>query len=111
MTIPANALRGTETFELTPKQDNGGGEERRRCRWRATATGFTVAPTRVVTLTDDDTASTQITLTVSPDEGVVREPSATTVTVTATLSGSVTLPSATTVTVQVGKSDDSAVEA
>ena len=70
------------------------------------ATGFTVAPTEL-TLTDDDTVPTQITLAVSPGE-VSEGDSATTVTVTATLSGSVTLPGATTVTVQVGKSGDSA---
>ena len=78
-----------------------------------TAPDFTVTGT-TVTLTDDETAPTGITLTtgialtVAPDEVSSEGNSATTVRVTATLSGSVTLPGATTVTVQVGKSGDSA---
>ena len=107
VTISAKSLTGTGMFELTPMQDTVA-EGPETVSVEGEATGFTVAPTEL-TLTDDDTASTQITLTVSPDE-VSEGASATTVTVTATLSGSVTLPGATTVTVQVGKSGDSAVE-
>ena len=61
-----------------------------------------------VTVTDDETVSTEVTLTVDPatlDEG----DGATTVTVTGTLNGG-TRDAATAVTVSVGASDDSAVE-
>ena len=54
-----------------------------------------------VTVTDDDTAPTAITLTASPGS-VLESASGTTVTVTATLDGSVTLGAATEVTVSVG---------
>ena len=108
VTIPADTLQGTGTFELTPKQDNNA-EGAETLSVEGTSSGFMVTGT-VVMLTDDDTAPTQITLAVEPEK-VSEGAGATTVTVTATLSGSVTLPSATTVTVQVGKSGDSAVEA
>ena len=105
--IPANALQGTGTFELTPTPDAvAEGDE--SLSVEGTAPGFTVAPAEL-TLTDDETASTAITLAVSPEE-VSEGAGATRVTVTATLGGSVTLPGVTTVTVQVGKSGDSAVE-
>ena len=107
VTIPAKSLTGTGTFELTPTQDTVA-EGPETVSVEGEATGFTVAPTEL-TLTDDDTVPTQITLTVSPGE-VSEGDSATTVTVTATLSGSVALPAATTVTVQVGASGDSATE-
>ena len=54
-----------------------------------------------VTVTDDETAPTAITLTASPGS-VLESASGTTVTVTATLDGSVTLGAATEVTVSVG---------
>ena len=64
------------------------------------ATDFTVTKAEM-TLTDDETAPGSITLSVSPTS-VEEDDGATTVTVTATLDGSVTLPGATEVTVSVG---------
>ena len=70
--------------------------------------GTVTASDVAVTVTDDETVSTAVTLTVDPatlDEG----DGATTVTVTGTLNGG-TRDAATAVTVSVGASDDSAVE-
>ena len=70
--------------------------------------GTVTASDVAVTVTDDETVSTEVTLTVDPatlDEG----DGATTVTVTGTLNGG-TRDAATAVTVSVGASDDSAVE-
>ena len=61
--------------------------------------GFSVAGT-TLTITDNNVAPTEITLSVDPTS--VPEGATTTVAVTATLSGSVTLTSATDVTVSVG---------
>ena len=61
-----------------------------------------------VTVDDDETVSTEVTLTVAP-AALDEDDSATTVTVTGTLNGG-TRNAATAVTVSVGASDDSAVE-
>ena len=69
---------------------------------RVSAPDTTARPaSATVSITDDDTAPTAITLTVSPTS-VSESASGTTVTVTATLGGSVTLPGATDVVVSVG---------
>ena len=99
VTIPKESARGTGTFTLTPTNDAiAEGDE--TIDVTGTADGFTVTKAEV-TLTDDDTAPTAITLTASPTS-VLESASGTTVTVTATLDGSATLLTATTVTVSVG---------
>ena len=107
LTIPANARSGAGTFTLTPIQDTvAEGDE--TITVAGTVDGFTVTGTEL-TLKDDETAPTEITLTVSPDE-VAENDNGTIVTVTATLQGSATLPGATRVSVQIGASSDGATE-
>ena len=99
VTIPKESARGTATFTLTPMNDSiAEGDE--TIDVTGSATGFTVTEAEI-TLTDDETAPTAITLTTSPTS-VLESASGTTVTVTATLGGSATLPDATEVTVSVG---------
>ena len=99
VTIPAQSASGTGTFTLTPANDSlAEGDE--SIDVTGSAADFTVTKAQV-TLTDDDTAPTAITLSVSP-ASVSESASGTTVTVTATLDGSATLLTATTVTVSVG---------
>ena len=99
VTIPAQSASGTETFTLTPANDSlAEGDE--SIDVTGSAADFTVTKAQV-TLTDDDTAPTAITLSVSP-ASVSESDSGTTVTVTATLDGSATLPDATEVAVSVG---------
>ena len=98
-TIAATESTGTGTFMLTPKQDSvSEGDE--TIDVTGTASGFTVTKA-TMTLTDDETAPTALALTTDPTS-VREDDSATEVTVTATLGGSVTLGSATEVTVSVG---------
>ena len=99
LTIAATESTGTGTFTLTPKQDSvSEGDE--TIDITGTANDFTVTKAEM-TLTDDETAPTAITLTTAPTS-VREDASATEVTVTATLDGSVTLAGATEVTVSVG---------
>ena len=99
VTIPKEAASGTGTFALTPTNDSVvEGDE--TIDVTGAADGFTVTKAQV-TLTDDDTAPTAITLTASP-ASVSESASGTTVTVTATLDGSATLLTTTEVTVSVG---------
>ena len=107
VTIPGGMLEGTGTFELTPTQDTVA-EGAETLSVEGEATGFTVTGT-TVRLTDDETAPTQVALSVEP-ESVAEGDAATTVTVTVTLEGGATLASATEVTVQVGASEDTATE-
>ena len=101
--IPAGMTSGTGTFTLTPEQDQvAEGDE-----------GITVAGTSALpvtgtelVLTDDDTASTGVTLSVAP-ERVGEDDGATAVSVTATLDGSAS-PTAMEVTVSVGAVGDGA---
>ena len=89
VTIPAETASGTGTFTLTPTNDSiAEGDE--TIDVTGSATDFTVTQAQV-TLTDDETAPGSITLSVSP-ASVEEDDGATTVTVTATLDGSVTLP-------------------
>ena len=103
LTVPAGMTSGTGTFTLTPEQDTvAEGDE-----------GITIAGTSVLpvtgtelTLTDDDTASTGVTLSVVP-ESVGEDAGATAVVVRATLDGSASA-TATEVTVSVGAVGDGA---
>ena len=99
LTIAATESSGTGTFTLTPTQDSIS-EDDETIDVTGAASGFTVTKAEM-TLTDDETAPTAIALTTAPSS-VAEDDSATEVTVTATLGGSVTLASATEVTVSVG---------
>ena len=99
LTIAATESTGTGTFMLTPTQDSVS-EGNETIDVTGAASGFTVTQAEM-TLTDDETAPTAIALTTAPSS-VGEDDSATEVTVTATLGGSVTLASATEVTVSVG---------
>ena len=99
LTIAATESSGTGTFTLTPTQDSIS-EDDETIDVTGTASGFTVTQAEM-TLTDDETAPTAIALTTAPTS-VGEDDSATEVTVTATLGGSVTLSGATEVTVSVG---------
>ena len=106
VTIGANATSGTGTFTLTPTQDTvSEGDE--TISVGGTATGLTVMGTSL-TLTDDETASTGLTLSVNP-ASVGEADSATAVVVTAALHGGAR-GEATAVTVAVGDGTDSATE-
>ena len=107
VTIPANQLEGTGTFELALMNDDIA-EGSETVSVKGTATGFAVTDASV-TLTDDETAPTQVALSVEP-ESVAEGVAATVTTVTATLEGNATLPEATQVTVSVGALDDTATE-
>ena len=104
VTVPAGMTSGTETFTLAPEQDEvAEGDE--TVSVTGTATGLAVTGTELV-LTDDDTASTGVTLSVAP-ESVGEDAGATAVVVTATLGGAA-FATATEVTVSVGASGDGA---
>ena len=107
VTIGAGATSGTGTFTLTPTQDSlGEGDE--SITVGGTATGLTVTGTSALTLTDDETVSTGLTLSVNP-ASVGEADGATAVVVTAALDGGAR-EEATAVTVAVGDGTDSATE-
>ena len=104
VTVPAGMTSGTETFTLAPEQDQvAEGDE--TVSVTGTATGLAVTGTELV-LTDDDTASTGVALSVVPGS-VGEDDGATAVVVTATLGGAA-FATATEVTVSVGASGDGA---
>ena len=106
VTIGAGATSGTGTFTLTPTQDSlGEGDE--SITVGGTATGLTVTGT-ALTLTDDETVSTGLTLSVNP-ASVGEADGATAVVVTAALDGGAR-GEATAVTVAVGAGTDGATE-
>ena len=106
VTIGAGATSGTGTFTLTPTQDLlVEGDE--TISVKGTATGLTVTGASL-TLEDEETASTEVTLSVNP-ASVGEADGATAVVVTAALDGAA-LGSATAVTVAVGAGTDSATE-
>ena len=74
----------------------------------ASVSGVSGEDTGTGTITDDDSAPTTAALSVSPSP-VGEDDGATSVTVTATLAGSVTFPTDTTVRVTIGKDGDGAV--
>ena len=85
VTIPANQLSGAADFTLTPTQDETAeGPETLQVGGRVTAGTTLPVTAATLTLTDDDTASTSIALTLNPDS-VSEGEAATPVTVTATL--------------------------
>ena len=98
VTIPANMLTGTASFNLVVTEDTVA-DPNETLTVSGTATGFTTINPATLTITDNDTASTAITLSTVPTS--VPEGATTTVAVTATLSGSVSLTSATDVAVSV----------
>ena len=86
LTIRANAHSGTATFILTPIDDqHGEGSETVTVTGTTTATSLTVQPA-TLTLTDNDVASTRVSLAVSL-ASVTEDAAATPITVTGTLDG------------------------
>ena len=98
LTIAAGATSGTATFRLTPTDDNLD-EDTETLTVSGTTDGLTV-DSATLEITDNDTASTKVTLSVDPD-AVSEDAGETTVTVTGTLDGAART-SATSVTVSVG---------
>ena len=100
LTIPAKATSANRTFTLTPTDDGvAEGAETLTVGGTTTATGLTV-DSATLTILDNDTASTKVTLSLNPtrvSEGAGR----TTVTVTGTLDEAARA-TATSVTVSVG---------
>ena len=108
LTIGTGQTSGTATFTLTPTNDTlGEGDETISVTGTTTVPGLTVTGTEL-TITDDDSVSTEVELTVSLSS-VEENAAGTSVTVTGTLDGGAR-PDATTVTVSVGATADSATE-
>ena len=108
VTIGAGAPSGTGTFTLTPTQDSlGEGDETISVGGSTTVAELTVRGTEL-TLVDDETSSTVITLSANP-AAVGEGDSATAVAVTAVLNAT-PRQLATAVTVAVGAGTDSATE-
>ena len=97
LTIPANQTEGTQTFALIPTDDNIA-ESSESLTVSGSANGLSV-DSATLTITDNDTASTRVTLSVDPTS-VSEGAGSTTVTVTGTLNGGASA-SATPVTVSV----------
>ena len=98
VTIPANMLAGTASFNL-PVMEDTIVDPNETLTVSATAAGFGTIPSVTLTITDNDTAPTTIALSLSPTSAA--EGITTTVTVTAAYPGNVTLTTATEVTVSV----------
>ncbi len=98
ITIAAGEGSGTGTFTLTPASD-ALVEGNETIQVSGTSAGLTVTDDEI-TITDDDSAPTALTLTASPDS-VAESAGATTVTVTAALNGAGRFTSAKTVVVSV----------
>ena len=98
LTIPANETRGTATFNLVPTNDDVD-ESDETLLVMGRATGLTV-DSATMTITDDDTASSKVTLSVNPT-AVSEGAGPTTVTVTGRLDGAASTTD-TSVTVSVG---------
>ncbi len=106
LTIAAGSTTGTIEVQTTEDSIAEGAET--FTVTLASPTNATIGTsTATGTITDDDTAPTTATLSVSPPS-VGEEDSATTVTVTATLAGTTTFATNKTVTVKVGKDGDAA---
>ena len=115
ITIAAGASSGHVDFTLTPIQDSLA-ESSETITLDGTLSGVTVTDA-TITLTDDDSAPTSLTLSVDADAGtnnvqtsVDEGGGAKTVRITATLGGSSTFTQSKTVTVEVGVAGDSATE-
>ena len=108
LTIDAGQPSGTATFTLTLTNDTlGEGDETISVTGTTTVSGLSVSGTEL-TIADDDSASTEVELTVSL-RSVAENAAGTPVTVTGTLDGGARTD-ATTVTVSVGATADSATE-
>ena len=108
ITVAAGATSATGEFQLTPTNDSfGEGDETISVSGRPTGPPAVVQGTEV-TIVDDETPSTAISLSVSPNN-LSEGASATTLTVTGTLNNDAR-SSATNVTVMVGAASDTAVE-
>ena len=108
LTIDAGQPSGTATFTLTLTNDTlGEGAETVSVTGRTTVPGLSVSGTELM-ITDDDSASTEVELSVSL-RSVAENAGGTPVTVTGTLDGGARTD-ATTVTVSVGATADSATE-
>ena len=97
LTIPANATSGNATFTLNPTDDDVA-EGAETATVSGSASGLTVDPA-TLTITDNDTASTKVALSIDP-AGVSEGAGSTTLTVTGRLDGGART-SATPVTVSV----------
>ena len=108
VTIPGGATSGSATFTLT-LADDVVAEGDQTLSLTGTAAGLTVTGTEL-TIADDDTASTGVSLSASPVL-VAENAGATTVTVTATLDADAFVPSdSRDVTVSLGAAGDAATE-
>ena len=106
LTIAANQMKGTATFDLAPDDDEIA-EDAETVTVDGTVTGLDV-DAATVTITDDDAEPTKVILSVNPAT-VDEDDGATSITVTGTLDGA-SLTTATEVTVSVGSGTDSATE-
>ena len=104
VTIPAGSRRGSESFTLTPIDDEIA-EDAERIIVHGVFEGLLVEPTELV-LNDDDPTSSSVVLSVNPEQ-ISEDDAATTVTVTAELDQGAR-KEATAVTVSVGSADDAA---
>ena len=112
ITIPAGETRATETLEITPLPDeiDEGASETITVGGTASSGGTSISVTEAdIELRDNDTASTIIELTVN-QASIGEGGSATPVTVTAALSGSVTRGADTVVTLRLGGSATKGVD-
>ena len=107
ITIAGGSTSGTGSFTLTPTDDSLA-EGNEALSIEGSAGSLTVTGTSV-TIEDDETASTGITLSARSGRGYREDANATAVTVTATL-GDAARPSDTAVTVTVGHAGDAAIE-
>ena len=107
VTIPPGLTSARETFTLTPIDDVIGESDETITVSGTTRSGLTVTDAEL-RITDDETASTGVTLSVNPTM-VSEGAGGTTVTLTAALNGAARSRS-TAVTVAVGKTGDSAME-
>ena len=104
VTIPAGSRRGSESFTLTPIDDEFA-EDAERITVHGVFEGLIVEPAELV-LNDDDPASSSVALSVNPEQ-ISEDDAATTVTVTAELDQGAR-KEATAVTVSVGSAGDAA---
>ena len=105
VTIPAGQTSGSESFTLTPEDDQIA-EGTEQITVHGTASGLTVADA-TLTLNDDDSVSNSVSLSLSP-ASVPEDGGAARIEVTAELDGAASAQP-TTVNVRVGRSGDSAV--
>ncbi len=88
LTIPAGDTKGTATLRVTPVDDSGKNEPRKFQVKAKVGNEASQMDSVVFTITDNETLSENITLSVSPSE-IKENAGATTVTVTGTLDGKV----------------------